>query len=150
MTLLRTATMVSTATSVSETAVTTSTMSALPAIIALVWESDFWPASLTEFSASLSMLPNDDPPSAEPAAATDGMVMVRFLSARSLRSGLEDVERALDHGAGRVDDVEVGGIGALGIAHVGHLDQRIDVGVFHIAVGVGRRVPGLVLHLEVG
>src|ERR1019366_9113526 len=68
MTLLRTAIMVSTATSVSETAVTTSTMSALPATIAWDWASDLWPDSVTELSASLSMAPNDGPLAASPAA----------------------------------------------------------------------------------
>src|SRR3974390_2696302 len=66
------------------------------------------------------------------------------------KSGFENVERALDHGARRIDDVEVGRIGTLGIAHVGHLDQRIDVRVAHVAVGICRRIAGLALDLEIG
>src|SRR5689334_8088012 len=65
-------------------------------------------------------------------------------------SGLEDIEGALDHAAGRADDVEVGLVGALGVAHVGHLDQRIDVGIFDIAVGVGGRIRRFVFGAEVG
>ena len=54
MTLSRTATTASMATSVSATAVTTSTMLDLPLAMARVWVSDFLPASLTAPIASLS------------------------------------------------------------------------------------------------
>src|SRR5262249_37772501 len=49
------------------------------------------------------------------------------LSPSCPRSRLEDFERALDHAAGRADDIDVGFVGALGLAHIGHFDERVDV-----------------------
>src|SRR4051794_31075448 len=63
-------------------------------------------------------------------------------------SGLEDVERALDHPACGADDVEVRLVGSLRVSHVGHFDQRIDVGVFDIACGIGGGISWLVLDAE--
>ena len=52
--------------------------------------------------------------------------------------------------AGGADQVDVGLIGALGLAHVGHFHQRVDVRIFHVAVGVGGWMARLVFELEVG
>src|SRR6185369_8908037 len=61
------------------------------------------------------------------------------------KSGFENIDRALDHAARGADDVDVGLIGTLGLAQIRHLDQRIDVGVFDIAVCIGRRMARLML-----
>jgi hypothetical protein len=63
---------------------------------------------------------------------------------------LEDVDGALEHPARRRDDIEVGFVGALGVAQIRHLDERIDVRIFDVAAGVGGRIAGLVPQLEIG
>src|SRR5690606_24752047 len=47
------------------------------------------------------------------------------------------------------NDVEVGLVGALGLAHVHGLDQRVDVGVLHVPRLIRCRVAGLVARGEV-
>src|SRR4051795_3322705 len=63
-------------------------------------------------------------------------------------SGLEDVERALDHPARGADDVEVRLVGSLRVPHVGHFDQRIDVGVFDVARAIGSGIAWIVFDAE--
>ena len=47
------------------------------------------------------------------------------------------------------DHVDVGFVRALGVAEVGHFDQRIDVRIFDVALGVGHRIVRLVSDREI-
>lgn len=55
----------------------------------------------------------------------------------------QKVERAPEHLPRYRDDVEIGLVGTLRLAHVDCFDQRIDVGVLHIAALVGGGVARL-------
>ena len=44
----------------------------------------------------------------------------------ALRSGAQDVDGALDHPARRRDQVQIGLVAALGLAHVDHFDRELD------------------------
>ena len=46
---------------------------------------------------------------------------------------LDDIDRSLEHPPGGGDDVEIGLVGTLGVAQVGHFDQRIHVRIFDVA-----------------
>src|SRR5437764_8244546 len=65
-------------------------------------------------------------------------------------SGLEDVQRALNHAAGGADDVEVRLVGSLRVSHIGHFDQWIDVGVFDVTRGIGGGIARIMLDAECG
>src|SRR5882724_796824 len=148
MTRSRTDTSVETATSVSATAVTTSMTLALPDAIATVWASDLRPTSSTPPIASLSTALKDCPPPASEPLPAPPVSVKPWLEVSF--SGLEDVERALDHPARGADDVEIGLVRSLRLAHVGHFDQRIDVGIFDVAGRVRRRIARLMFDSECG
>src|SRR6185437_11681240 len=167
MTLSRTATTASTATSVSATAVTTSTMFDFPLAKACVCASELRPASPTAPNATLSneaKLPPALPVPAPTPGALASACEDRWPDARCWRrrwrqravrpwvnpSGFENIEGTLDHAPGGADDVDVGLIGTLGLAHVGHFHQRIDVGIFDVAVFVGGGMARLVFQPELG
>src|SRR5450631_4627527 len=65
-------------------------------------------------------------------------------------SSFQDVDGALEHAAGGADHVDIGLVGTLGLAHVGHFQEWIDVGIFDIAVLVGGGMAGLVFQPEFG
>ena len=48
-----------------------------------------------------------------------------------------------------LDDLQIGLVGAVGLAHVGHFDQHVDVGHLDVALVVGGLVAGLELDREV-
>src|SRR3954471_6891496 len=157
----RTETSVDTATSVSATAVTTSITLALPAAIATVCASDLRPDSRTLPTVSFRREAKDCPLGSLPLpaplfsstrarfayalAAIVGVAMVQMSC-----SALEDVEGALDHPARRTDDVEIGFVRPLRVAHVGHLDHRVHVGIFDVAGRIRRRIVRLVFGTEIG
>src|SRR4030081_1807651 len=71
-------------------------------------------------------------------------------SEREELSCAQQIEGALDHAARRADDIEVGLVGTLRLAHVVQFDDRIDVRIFHVAVLVRGRMPGLEFGAEGG
>ena len=51
-------------------------------------------------------------------------------------SGFEDIDGPLDHAARVADHVDIGFVGTLGLAHIGHFNQRIYVRIFDVAIAV--------------
>src|SRR5829696_5181332 len=163
MTRSRTATSVSSAASLSATAVTTSTTSALPAAAASACASALRPDWAKPSTAPWRSAPNSPP--AAPAAAgflacpnpASPWVAAYAPAAKAFvgivaapRLDAQDLERARDHPAGRGNEVEVGFIAALGLAHVHRLDDRVHVRELDLALRVGGRMAGLVFGAEGG
>src|SRR5882757_9959271 len=71
-------------------------------------------------------------------------------SEREELSCAQQIEGALDHAARCADDVEVGLVGTLRLAHIVQFDHRIDIGILHVAALVRGRMSGLEFGAEVG
>ena len=56
----------------------------------------------------------------------------------------------MDHAARGADDVDVRLIRPLGFAQIRHFNERVDVGVFHVAVDVGGGMARLMLDAKFG